>query len=355
MTKILLIEDNPEMRENIAEILELSNYEVLTAENGKVGVELAKTHRPDLIICDIMMPELDGYGVLRILGKLPETAGIPFIFLTAKAEKTDFRKGMKMGADDYLTKPFEEVELMDAIELRLRKSKSLQQAGHAGGGEKLGKFLGAAQQQVRSLAELAERRQATGYKKKQVVFSEGSYPHEVFFIKTGKIKLYKTNADGKEYITDLLGPGDFMGHLAMLENSKHQESAMVMEEAEITRLSRDDFSNLLHENRDVAAQFIKLLSNNIQEKEARLLQLAYSSVRQRVADALLLLRERYQEPGNADPFSMTITRDDLASIVGTATESLIRTLSDFKDERLVEVNGGRITLLDVDKLKRVGS
>src|SRR4051812_33462814 len=110
MKKILLIEDSREMRENTAEILELANYNVITAANGKIGVEYAVKELPDLIICDIMMPELDGYGVLYMLGKNPATASIPFIFLTAKAEKTDLRKGMSMGADDYLTKPFEEME-----------------------------------------------------------------------------------------------------------------------------------------------------------------------------------------------------------------------------------------------------
>src|SRR5690349_18036560 len=103
MKKILLIEDNKEMRENTSEILELANYKVVTAPNGKIGVELAGKEIPDIILCDIMMPELDGYGVLYMLSKKPETASIPFIFLTAKTEKTDIRKGMSMGADDYLT------------------------------------------------------------------------------------------------------------------------------------------------------------------------------------------------------------------------------------------------------------
>jgi CheY-like chemotaxis protein len=97
MKKILLIEDNTEVRENTAEILELADYTVFTAANGKIGVELAKREMPDLIICDIMMPELDGYGVLHVLSKNPATASIPFIFLTAKSEKDDFRKGMNLG------------------------------------------------------------------------------------------------------------------------------------------------------------------------------------------------------------------------------------------------------------------
>ena len=110
MKTILLIEDNKDVRENTAEILELANYKVLQAENGKIGVELAQQKIPDLIICDIMMPVLDGYGVIHLLNKSQQTAGIPFIFLTAKSERSDFRKGMEMGADDYISKPFDDID-----------------------------------------------------------------------------------------------------------------------------------------------------------------------------------------------------------------------------------------------------
>ena len=122
MKTILLIEDNQDIRENTAEILELASYKVITAENGKIGVNMAMSEKPDLIICDIMMPVLDGYGVLHLLSKNDEVAGIPFIFMTAKSERSDFRKGMEMGADDYITKPFDDIELLNAIEARLKKS-----------------------------------------------------------------------------------------------------------------------------------------------------------------------------------------------------------------------------------------
>ena len=117
--KILFIEDDPVVRENTAELLELANYEVITAANGKIGVGLAKKHIPDIIICDILMPELDGYGVLKVLSQNEKTKHIPFIYLSAKTERQDVRKGMDMGADDYITKPFEEAELISAIESRL--------------------------------------------------------------------------------------------------------------------------------------------------------------------------------------------------------------------------------------------
>src|SRR5688572_16474414 len=144
MKKILLIEDNFEVRENTSELLTLANYEVITAENGKIGVELASKHKPDLIICNIMMPELDGYGVLHILSKKPETASIPFIFLTAKTEKADIRKGMVLGADDYLTKPFDETDLMNAVETRLKKV-ALMQKFYAADASGLDEFIQDAQ------------------------------------------------------------------------------------------------------------------------------------------------------------------------------------------------------------------
>src|SRR5215211_7629529 len=123
---ILVIDDNTDIRENTAEILDLAGYKTVTAENGKKGVEAAIKSKPDLIVCDIMMPELDGYGVLHLLRKNADTQNIPFIFLTAKTERSDFRKGMEMGADDYVTKPFEDIELLNAIEVRLKKAEVLQ-------------------------------------------------------------------------------------------------------------------------------------------------------------------------------------------------------------------------------------
>ena len=121
MKTILLIEDDTSLRENTAELLEFSNYKVIKAPNGKIGIEMATYKIPDIIICDIMMPQVDGYQVLEALSVNIKTHHIPFIFLSAKTERQEIRKGMNMGADDYLTKPFEEEELISAIESRLAK------------------------------------------------------------------------------------------------------------------------------------------------------------------------------------------------------------------------------------------
>src|SRR5881396_455882 len=123
MRKILVIEDEPEMRRNITALLRYHDYEPIEAENGRKGVELARRERPDLILCDVMMPELDGHGVLQALQQEAELALIPFVFLTAKGDKDHLRSGMNLGADDYLTKPVANLELVRAIEARLRRAQ----------------------------------------------------------------------------------------------------------------------------------------------------------------------------------------------------------------------------------------
>lgn len=119
MKKILIAEDHVQVRENIAELLGLAGYQSITAADGREAVEKAISNAPDLILCDVMMPQLDGYGVIKILRSNPRTASIPVIFLTARSAQEDLRKGMSLGAADYITKPFDNAELLQAIELRL--------------------------------------------------------------------------------------------------------------------------------------------------------------------------------------------------------------------------------------------
>jgi len=347
--KILLIEDDEIIRENTAEILELANYEVITAEDGKVGVKKAKEDKPDLIICDIMMPELDGYGVLYLLGKDPNTSTIPFIFLTAKTEKRDRRKGMSLGADDYLTKPFEEMDLMAAIEGRLKRNKAFQQnfsKDIAG----LNDFVDRARG-LKELEELTEVKQIRSYKKKETIYYEGDYPNVLYFLSKGKVKTYRVHEDAKEYITGLVKAGEFFGYLSIMEGRAYDECAVCLEDSEVCKISKQDFLKLIEKNRDVSAKFIKMISNDLVGKEKKLLSLAYDSVRKRAANALLELNERYG--ADEDDYRIDIQRSDLASMVGTASESVIRTLSDFKDEGLIEIKGKGITIKDKKGLEKI--
>ena len=347
MKTILLIEDNKDMRENTAEILELSKFIVITAKNGKEGVDMAQASKPDLIICDIMMPVLDGYGVLYLLSKNEETSNIPFIFLTAKAERTDFRKGMEMGADDYLTKPFDDIELLNAIESRLKKSEMLKRE-FSKNIEGLNEFILSAKG-VEDLKKLSEARDVRVYKKKEDIYTEGGFPRGIFFVIKGKVKTYKTHEGGKDFITGLYKEGDFFGYLALLEEGNYTDSAMTLEQSEICLIPKEDFFALVYKNAEVSRKFIKILSDNLQEKEDQLLKLAYNSVRKRVAEALITLYNRYKKDGEQQ-FSMNISREDLANLAGTATETTIRTLSEFKEEGLIDIKAGTIAVANYDKL-----
>lgn len=345
MQQILVIEDNLEVRENLVELLELSNYDVSSAENGKIGVQKAVELLPDLILCDVMMPELDGFGVLHILSKNPKTANIPFIFLTAKSEKTDFRKGMNLGADDYITKPFDEVELFDAIKMRLEKSARLKQDFQRTK-EGLKAFIDEAKG-MQALKQLSEDTTTISFKKKAAIFQEGDYPRYLYFINEGKVKIFKTNEFGKEYVVSLLDKGDFFGYEEIIKNEHYQVSAAALEFVELSMIPRKDFLQLLTANRDVSARMIKMLADDIIQKEEQLLSLAYNSIRKRVADALIDLHQHYSKEGDGQ---FSIMRDDLAGIVGTAKETVIRTLTDFRKENLITINNGIITILDKEKL-----
>jgi len=346
---ILIIDDHDDLRENTAEILSLGGYRTLTAENGKRGVEIALAEKPDLIVCDIMMPELDGYGVLHLLRKNPETENIPLIFLTAKAERSDLRRGMEMGADDYVTKPFEEIELMNAIESRLKKYEVLHKKYAA-----TGKGLSELAKDLRDSGMLQfnlENYNSESYTKKQVIYTEGKRPRFLYYIVKGKVKAVRSNEDGKEYIIDLYSDGDFLGYPALIEEKNYDESVIALEDTEIMQIPREDFQQIIYNDITVASRFIRIITQNVKEKEERLLNLAYSSLRKRVAKSLVDIHEKFNADTNNK--SIEISRDDIAHYVGTATESLIRTLSDFKSEKLIETRDGKIVILDIAKLKNL--
>lgn len=332
MKKILVIEDNQDIRENIVELLELSGYDVLEAENGKVGAKLAIDVLPDLILCDIMMPELDGYGVLHILSKHDETLHIPFIFLTAKADKVDVRKGMTLGADDYITKPFDETDLLSAIDNRLRKSNINIQFSI----------------EKKEFSEIFVHKLIKHFQAKDVIYREGDTPSFIYYVKTGKVKIQKMNKDGKEVVFELCKEGDFFGYWSVLKHAEQQDTAEVIEDAEIWLIPIQDFRSQIDTNTEVSGKFLKLLSNNLLVKEHKLLEMAYDSVRKRIANALIEMCDKY---GEQNQLRMKIPRELIASMAGTSVETAIRMLSEFKSDSLIEINASEIVILDYNKLK----
>lgn len=349
MKKILLIEDDLALRENTSELLELNGYKVIMAANGLAGVQLAKEHLPELVVCDIMMPEMDGYGVLQELSSDERTRFIPFIFLSAKTERSEIRKGMNLGADDYLTKPFEEIELLGAIESRLAKAKLL-----SGLSNREVQNQEDADQQLRTLHELKNFFDDHGtlqdFRKGEVIFHEGARSNTIYLLLKGIVKCHTMDQDGRELITGLYRADDFLGFTALLENLPSQETATAVEDTELAGISKIELRRILEDNKSISLELMSLLSKNITEIKAQLLQMAYSSVRRKTARTLL----QFSDVMNKKPDdSIRISRSDLASVAGIATESLIRTLSGFKKEGLIAIEGRSIRILKLQSLYQV--
>lgn len=351
MKKILVIEDNAGIRENTAEILELANYRVFTAEDGITGLEMALHEKPDLILCDVVMPELDGFGVLHLMQKNPAIRNTPFIFMSARTERAEMRKGMELGADDYISKPFEKTELLHAIECRLKRAEWLKQDYMENGTELNGNRLAVndfakANNERDILSLLSDNRDICKYKRKQTIYVEGNRPARLYYIKKGKVKTCKTNEEGKELIVGIYGEGDFLGYVALLEGTVYKERAETMENTELAIIPKDEFDCLMNTRREMVTRFMTMLAKNITEKEQLLLGLAYNSLRKKVADALITVNRKYKT-------AINLSRENLAAIAGTATASMIRTLSEFKSERLIDINDGAITILNEKELENL--
>jgi len=346
---ILIIEDNLEIREGTAEILELTgSYNVLTAENGKIGVDLALKHIPDLILCDIMMPELDGYGVLYMLSKQESTMHIQFIFLTAKSERVDMRKAMEIGADDYLVKPFDDIELLNSIESRLRKRDSLQSVL-----EKPTVLNLSEEDQHILLNDLVKEARVKLYKKKQLIYEDGDSPIYVYYLVKGKVRTFLYYQDGRELSTNIHTDGQFFGYESILLNEGYTESASALEDTEVALIPKEKFFELMFNKPVIATKFIKLLSGNVKEKEEQMLGFAYDSVRKRVANTLVHVASKTIELPEQDEVVIRISRDDLAALAGTANETISRMLADFKDEKLIIKEGNAIRIYSIEKLKNI--
>jgi DNA-binding response OmpR family regulator len=338
--KVLIIEDNDDIREGISEVLDLAGYETYTAKNGKIGVDLATKNLPDIILCDIMMPELDGYGVLYLLQKNIKTAAIPFIFMTAKAERADMRKGMEMGADDYLTKPFDDVELFNAIESRLKKKQNAEIVKSA------------PVDKATAFAELKAKGKIRSFANKQIIYIENDEPNYLYYINKGQVKTYKRFKDGRELSATLYKDGDFFGYESLCNGVNYTENAATLIDSEIILIAKHVFLDYIFNHQEVAAEFISLLSGSVIDKQEQMLQLAYFSVRKRVAEALVQVALKFGNK-NDDTCVLKISRDDLAALVGTASETVSRMLADFKEENLIAKNGNAIQILSIDKLKNI--
>lgn len=342
--RVLLIEDDKTVRENTEELLMLSDYTVFTAKNGKEGVEKAKSELPDIIVCDVMMPEMDGYDVLTNLAQDDTTLEIPFIFLSAKTDHKDVRKGMELGADDYLTKPFEEEDLINAIESRIAKTDILK-AKRSEKKSEIKQNLNIEHFKER-LKNFATKRYTAG----SYVYQPGEAATNLYLIKNGVVKTFQIDDSGKELITGLHKVDSFFGNLIFKKPVEYKEFAAALEDVEIHCIPKQEVQSFLEDNHHVLYDIIDLLDENLEDTKHQLLDMAYSSVQRKTAQTILLFTERLKRNKLSQ---IRISRSDLAAVAGIASESLIRTLSKFKKEGILEIEGRNIKIIDFDALEKI--
>ena len=343
MKTILVIEDNTEVRENVCEILDLSGYNILAAEHGTEGIEMAIKHKPDLVLCDVMMPRLDGYGVLKIMRANKLTNHIPFIFLTARVEKEDFRKGMGLGADDYITKPFDDTELLEAIETRLAR-----QDKHEETYTDPSKAWHQEAKVQEWITELITNIEPRNYPSKDFIYQEGRLAKYLYYVASGSIKELGSADDGKQLITSIYSKGDFFGDSELIQNIERSTDCVAISECQLYLIDKAKFLHLLGSNRMISKYFLLIANKQLNIKKRQMVNQAYSSVRKKVANALLLFN-RHENNNN----TLSASRDDLAMLSGVAKETLIRTLSSFKSESLIVIENKEIIILDLRALQNL--
>lgn len=339
MKSILIIEDQLELRENLSEILMLSGYEVYAAPDGKSGIKEALENNPDLILCDVMMPDLDGYGVLKIVRDNAQLKNTPFLFLTAKTDERDFRKGMGLGADDYITKPFDDTELLEAIALRIDRRPT---------NDGFTKHFFNETEANKKLEELLSKVEMRMYPAKSELFSNNGRPMHLFTIKKGFVKELVTNNSGKELIIKVSKPGDYLGLSQLFYNDDtYDHKAVALTDVEVALNDAADVRSLILNSNELAILFTRKIIDSKSKLVHKLMHQSYSSVRKKVANALLEVYHAFDEK------ELHVGRDVLANLAGTAKETVIRTLSDFKSEGIISIEHNIITLNHIEDLERM--
>jgi CheY-like chemotaxis protein len=308
MTDILVIEDDELVRESVLAVLESKGFRVLSAENGLIGIQMAEVHLPDLILCDILMPGLDGYEVLSALSSNPETQGIPFIFLTAKVEKANWRKAMKMGADDYLTKPFTTEELLEAIAGRFKRQMLL-------------KTSRASKRKLSAGVERPTFRFATN---QDIPLQQDSF----WQVRHGLVKLNALLTEGEEIVIGWAIAPMIFGTSTMLPVVHFEAKAIG--KVELVQYSAQEVTN--------SPQLVKALLPRIHQSDALLAVCGQRRADDRLKGLLLLLKKELGEPtAEGTRLKVRFTHQELASTIGTARATVTLLLNEFKQNGWIAV------------------
>lgn len=343
-SSVLLIEDDLVLAENTRELLELSGYRMLLAHEGRTGIKKAFKELPDVIISDIMMPELDGYEVYQALQQNRHTRNIPFIFLSAKADPADVRRGMNLGADDYITKPFNEEDLVLAIEKRLSKCFQMRENDVLNPATKKPHLhLEEFKHYIRTYGEQIQ------VDKNEEIFLENRIASNVYLLEHGMVKTFRLDEYGKELITGIPQKEDILGFYSFKLPSHYPESAQALETTILYKISHEEFVHLLEQNQELILEFAEVLSHNLDALKTHLLEMAYGSVLKKTVTTLLTFAEKVD---NATPL-LKVSRSDMASVAGISTESFIRSLSCLKRDGLIDIIGRNIKILQLEKLREI--
>lgn len=347
MKNILIIENDPELLGKYSDILRNSGYEVIVAIHSEIGISLAISKLPDLILCNTVLSDINGFEILSLLSKNPLTNKIPFVFLNAFSTSDIVKKGIACGADDFVTKPFQGNQLVRSVEARINKNKDQNWASlpinNPIGNHHNGKGL-------EKLLDLISQCKIRHIKKKQTLYYESDHSQWLYLLVEGCIKTLKLTDDGRQMITGLYKPKSFIGLDTLLLDEPWLESAEATQNSSLYFISKSAIIDLLNEHVELNQHFIKILSANLHEKEDQLIELAYESVRKRLAQVLVRLNK------DAVPIDqIDICRDELAGLAGIATETVSRILTDFKERGLIERNGSQIQIIDLDGLIKMKS
>ncbi|MBF9219628.1 Crp/Fnr family transcriptional regulator [Hymenobacter ruricola] len=209
--------------------------------------------------------------------------------------------------------------------------------------------------QLEELDFISGSKVSQSYQKGQRIFQEGAPAQGLHCVNQGKIKVTKSGGDGKEQIVRLAKEGDVMGFQSVLTETKYTTSAVALEDCVVCFIPRADFFRVWQSNVQFSTSLMQMMAKALGAAEVQMLHLAYKPVRERLAEALLLLYHTFRKAGEALPFSMAISREDLASLVGTAKETATRLLSEFKEEGIIATRGSQVTILEPSGLSKIAS
>lgn len=338
---ILIIEDNAEMRENIGEILNLAGYDTVLAVDGLDGVQKARQFNPDLILCDIMMPNLDGFGVLKIKNQDEILRNIPLIFLTAKAEKEDFRKGMNLGAEDYLMKPFEDSDLLQVIESKLLKYSRL---GSTIQNKRLSSLIRFDEfKKLEIVQELIQSVPSKEYGKKSKLWTYEESVHSIHWLEEGMIKETMDTVGFKTIILNFINNHNFVDAHYLFQPKYHSQCETI-EPSLVKMLPKQKLEEIIIKE-NLLPSLLSFTSRQYYETAKRLSVNSFGNVREKIAYHLIILEKSFNH------HMIQLSREDLAAFCGMAKETLIRTLSEFKEEKLIEIDSKGISIKNNKKLE----